>query len=64
MNPWDGDEAGYDDWVNDLLKNSPESWDGDEAAEWIVGAYLHELERRVLALGGSLERRLDEDVPA
>lgn len=56
MNPWGGDEAGYDDWVNDLMKNTPDSWDDDASAEQIVMAYLHELEHRVLALGGSLEK--------
>jgi hypothetical protein len=49
-------EPEHTDFVNELLKDSPESWDGDEAAETIAIAYVHELERRVLALGGSLER--------
>jgi len=61
MNPWDDDEAGYDDWVNDLLKNVPDSWDDDASAEQIVGDYLHELEQRVLSLGGSLEKWTDDE---
>lgn len=60
MNPWDGDEAGYDDWLDDLMKNIPDSWDGEDGAESIVMAYLHELESRVLALGGSLEKWPDD----
>jgi hypothetical protein len=34
----------------------PESWDDDAAAESLVIDYVRTLERRVLALGGSLER--------
>lgn len=54
--PWDDDGDGYDDWVNDLMKNTPDSWDDDASAEQIVTGYVHEIERRLLALGGSLER--------
>lgn len=56
MNPWD-DDTGYDEWIEDLLRNTPESWGSSEgSAESIISDYLHELERRVQALGGSLER--------
>lgn len=34
----------YDDWVNDLLVNAPESYDGDTSAEDIVTHYVHDLE--------------------
>jgi hypothetical protein len=60
VHPWDDNQDGYDDWVNDLLKNAPESWDSDEGAESIVTGYVRALERRVQALGGSLERWPDE----
>jgi hypothetical protein len=50
----------HDDFVNDLMRNIPDSWDGDEGAESIVMDYVHELERRVEALGGSFERYPDE----
>jgi hypothetical protein len=46
--------------VDDLLKNTPDSWDGDEGAETIAMEYVHELERRVEALGGSLGRWPDD----
>lgn len=46
----------FDGWINDLLKRTPASWDSDLSPECIVNDYLHELERRVLALGGSLEK--------
>jgi hypothetical protein len=50
------DKVELDAWVNNLLKRIPESWDGEGSPESIVSEYLHELERRVLALGGSLEK--------
>ena len=55
------DQQQYDDWCNDLVRDSPESWDGDDAQESIVTEYVHELERRLLALGGSLERHAAAD---
>lgn len=50
----------HQEFVNQLLSNTPESWDGDEAAEWIATEYVRELERRVVALGGTLERWTEE----
>lgn len=44
--------------VERLQLGMPESWDGEESGEWIVEQYVRELERRVLALGGSLEKYL------
>jgi hypothetical protein len=51
------------DYVNRLMEASsiPESWDGEESADYILERYLLELERRVLALGGSLEAWPEED---
>jgi hypothetical protein len=49
-----------DDLANDILSGAPESWDGDEAVCWIAAQYVRELERRVAALGGSLERHSEE----
>jgi hypothetical protein len=46
----------HQDFVNEILLLAPDSWDDDAAAESIAVAYVRELERRVLALGGSLER--------
>jgi hypothetical protein len=43
-----------------LLANAPESWDGEDAAESIAVEYVQELERRVVALGGSLEKHPGE----
>jgi len=36
----------YDDWINGLLKNAPEWFDGDESAESIVTRYVRWLEER------------------
>lgn len=44
------------DAIDDILSGAPESWDCDEAAESIAVDYVRELERRVLASGGTLER--------
>lgn len=53
-------EPNHQEFVNDLLKDAPESWDGDAAIESIAIDYVRELERRVVALGGSLERWPDD----
>jgi hypothetical protein len=57
------EEAAYphQQFVDDLLLNTPDSWDGDEGAEYIAVEYVRELERRVLKLGGTLERWPDDD---
>jgi hypothetical protein len=44
--------------INRLMLNIPESWDGDESGDWIVEQYVREIERRLLAFGGSLEKWL------
>lgn len=63
MNPWEDRDADYDNWIEDLLTNTPESWGSSEgSAESIVSDYLHELERRVVALGGSLEQWPEDEV--
>lgn len=49
-------EPNHQNFVNEILLNAPDSWDDDEAAEGIAVAYVRELEERVLALGGTLER--------
>ena len=53
-------EPNHQEFINELLTNTPESWDYDAAAEGIVIDYLHELERRVQVLGGTLERWPEE----
>jgi hypothetical protein len=50
------DVDAHDTLINDLMTNIPESWGDDVAPESIVVNYVRELERRVKALGGSLER--------
>lgn len=52
----DEDITTHDGFVNTLLFGAPESWDGDDAAESIALNYVAEIERRLLARGGSLER--------
>jgi hypothetical protein len=49
-------EPNHQTFVNEILLNAPESWDDDASAESIAVDYVHELEQRVTALGGSLER--------
>jgi hypothetical protein len=39
----------------------PESWDGDAAAESLIVDYVREIERRLIALGGSLERVSEDE---
>lgn len=55
-------EPNHQEFINELLTNTPESWDYDAAAEGIVIDYLHELERRVKVLGGTLERFEDDEL--
>lgn len=42
--------------IDEIMDGMPESWDGEDAAGAIVLAYIREIEQRLLALGGSLER--------
>jgi hypothetical protein len=52
--------ADYDGFIEELLRNTPESWGSSEgSAESIVVDYIRALEARVQALGGSLERHAD-----
>ena len=46
----------HDDMIERLMSGMPQSWDGDDAAEHICVEYVREIERRLVALGGSLER--------
>jgi hypothetical protein len=47
----------HDDLIGDLQRNIPEEWEASEgSAESVVTEYVHEIERRLLALGGSLDR--------
>lgn len=60
--PADEEEAyPHQQFVNDLLENAPESWDGEDAAESIAVAYVRALEERVVQLGGTTERWPDDD---
>lgn len=49
---------GYTALFNDICMNVPESWDDDG---FDVVAYVREIERRLLARGGSLECFVDEE---
>jgi hypothetical protein len=51
----------HQEFVAELSKNIPESWDGDEAIEYIIIEYVHQLELRLDEMGGSLERYPRED---
>jgi hypothetical protein len=43
--------------IEELQRNIPQDWEASEgSAESIVIDYVREIERRLLALGGSLER--------
>lgn len=44
----------HQEFVNDLLEHTPESWDADGDAESIALAYLRHLEDEVKRLGGCL----------
>ena len=53
-----------EEFLEELFLGMHESWDNDAAGEAIVLDYVHELERRLVALGGSLERwPAEEDEP-
>jgi hypothetical protein len=54
----------HDQFIEELMSNMSESWGSTEgSAESIVVDYVRELEARVQALGGSLERHADAPVP-
>ena len=42
----------HDDFLEELLKNIGDEWDGDEAAESIAVSYVRHLEDEVRRLGG------------
>lgn len=42
--------------LNEILKNAPEGWDNDTSQDAIAIEYVRELEERLLARGGSLEK--------
>lgn len=47
----------HDDLIDELQRNIPHEWEASEgSAESIVVDYVREIERRLLALGGSLDR--------
>ena len=52
----------HDDLIEELQLNIPEEWEASEGtAESIVIEYMREIERRLLALGGSLAHWPGED---
>lgn len=57
-------EAAHDAFIEDLQRNIPQEWEASEgSAESIVIEYVREIERRLLALGGSLDRCPEDTVP-
>lgn len=46
----------HDQFMQDLMLNAPESWDGEESIETIALAYVRKLEQRLAYLGSTLER--------
>jgi hypothetical protein len=53
---WWGSPPQHQELIDELLKNVPESWDGDDSPDSIIVAYVRALEERVRQLGGTLER--------
>jgi hypothetical protein len=52
----------HDDLIEQLMRNISEDWGSSEgSAESIVVDYVREIERRLIAAGGSLERHPEED---
>lgn len=52
----------HDDLLEELQRNIPEEWGASEGdAESIVVDYVREIERRLLALGGSLARYPEDE---
>ncbi len=61
MTDFDYQQA-YDNLLDTLCRNIPEEWEASEgSAESIVVEYVQEIEKRLLALGGSLDRWPGED---
>jgi hypothetical protein len=46
----------WDDYLNLLVANTPECWDGDEDESDIALTYLRHLEAEVIRLGGSTHK--------
>jgi hypothetical protein len=51
----------HDDLIEKLMSGMPDSWNGDDSAEPCCVDYVREIERRLIAAGGSLERRPEEN---
>lgn len=51
------DDSDFQDWLNDLMENSPGCcWDDDVAMTEITTQYVRHLEAEVKRLGGSIHR--------
>ena len=55
---WDAFYEGH--WTDGVLLNCPESWDGDEAPEYIALSYVATLEARLDAAGISREKWISD----
>lgn len=49
-------EPNHQKFVEEILERAPDSWDGEESADYIAVAYVRALEARVVGLGGSLDK--------
>lgn len=45
---------------NEIMNGAPESWDGDDSIDHITIQYVRTIERRLISLGGSLERHVED----
>ena len=52
----DSDRQRLDDLIERLCEGIPESWDGEESADWILVNYVRTIESRLLSRGGTLEQ--------
>ena len=57
------DEAAYDEWLNEMLAHTPDSWDDDASAEGILTDFVGHAVEQVKKNGGCLNKwcRWDDD---
>lgn len=53
--------ATEDDWTNGVLLDAPDSWDGEESADYIALDYVATLEARLDAAGISRAKWIEEE---
>lgn len=55
------DRQRLDDLIEQVCSGMPESWDDEASADSIIVDYVREIERRLLAAGGSLEKWIGDE---